>query len=76
VHCAAGRHLLHVSLGELLSRLDPDRFRQVHRSHIVNLDQVRQIRRYDERRYLITLHGGDEILASRKASEDLRRLVR
>jgi len=76
VHCASGRHLLHVSLGELLSRLDPDRFRQVHRSHIVNLDHVQQIRRYDERRYLITVQGGDEILASRKASEELRRLVR
>jgi two-component system LytT family response regulator len=76
VHCAQGSHLLHVSLGELLARLDPERFRQVHRSHIVNLDHVQQIRRYDERRYLITVQGGDEILASRKASEDLRRLVR
>ena len=76
IHCEAGRFLLHVSLGELVSRLDPERFRQVHRSHIVNLDQVRQIRRYDERRLLITLHGGEEILASRKASEELRRLVR
>jgi two-component system, LytTR family, response regulator len=76
VHCAGGTHLLHVSLAELLSRLDPERFRQVHRSHIVNLDHVQQIRRYDERRYRITLQGGDEIVASRKASEELRRLVR
>jgi two-component system LytT family response regulator len=76
VHCAAGRYLLHVSLAELIARLDPERFRQVHRSHIVNLDQIQQIRRYDERRLLITVQGGDEVLASRKASEELRRLVR
>jgi two-component system LytT family response regulator len=75
IHCAAGRFLLHLSLGELLARLDPERFRQVHRSHIVNLDRIRDIKRYDERRLLITLHGGEEILASRKASEELKRLV-
>lgn len=76
VHCTAGRFLMHVSLGELLARLDADRFRQVHRSHIVNLDHVRQMRPFDERRLLITIEGGGEILASRKASEELRRLVR
>jgi DNA-binding LytR/AlgR family response regulator len=61
---------------DLLSRLDPERFRQVHRSHIVILDHVREMKPYDERRLLITIEGGEEILASRKASEDLRRLVR
>lgn len=76
VYCSAGRFLLQVSLGELLSRLDPERFRQVHRSHIVNLDHVQQMKPYDERRLLISVEGGGEILASRKASEELRRLVR
>jgi len=76
IHSAVGRFLLQVSLGELLSRLDPERFRQIHRSHIVNLDHVRDMRPYDERRLLITLEGGEEIMASRKASEELRRLVR
>jgi len=76
VHCAAGRFLLQVSLVDLVSRLDPERFRQVHRSHIVNMDHVREMKPYDERRLLITLADGEEILASRKASEDLRRLAR
>jgi two-component system LytT family response regulator len=76
VHAASGKFLLQVSLAELLSRLDGERFRQIHRSHIVNLDYVRQMRPFDERRLLITIEGGDEILASRAASEQLRRLVR
>jgi len=76
VYGDAGRFLLHVSLGELLARLDPERFRQVHRSHIVNLDRVLRISRHDDRRLLITVEGGEEILASRKASEELRRLAR
>ncbi len=76
VHCDAGIYLLHVSLAEILSRLDPERFRQIHRSHIVNLDRIDQMKPYDERRLLIVVRGGEEIVASRKASEELRRLVR
>ena len=38
--CPDGSHLLDLTLGDLESRLDPDRFCRVHRSHIVNLDCV------------------------------------
>ena len=76
VHCESGRHLLHMSLGELTARLDPELFLQVHRSHIVNLQAVELLRPFDARRFLIRLRDGTEILASRSASELLRRLVR
>ncbi len=49
---------------------------QVHRSHIVNLDAVRLLRPYDDRRLLIVLSNGEEIVASRSASEALRMQVR
>lgn len=76
VHCEAGRHLLHMSMAELASRLDPEHFRQVHRSHVVNLEAVERMRPFDDRRLLIELKDGTKILASRSASELLRRLVR
>jgi two-component system LytT family response regulator len=76
VHCGAGTFLLRVSIAELAARLDPGTFRQVHRAHIVNLDAVQHLRPYDERRLLITLRNGDEVVASRAASEALRRLAR
>jgi LytTr DNA-binding domain-containing protein len=41
VHAPDGPFLLHVSLSELAARLDPERFIQVHRSHIVNLEAVK-----------------------------------
>src|SRR5262249_7728997 len=41
VHAPGGPFLLHVSLTELAARLDPERFIQVHRSHVVNLDAVK-----------------------------------
>jgi two-component system LytT family response regulator len=76
VHAAQGVFLLHVTLGELAARLDPARFRQVHRSHVVNLDAVEHLRPYDERRLAITLRDGAVVVASRAASEELRRLAR
>jgi two-component system LytT family response regulator len=76
VHAPGGPFLLHVSLTELAGRLDRERFVQVHRSHIVNLDAVKVLRPYDDRRLLIVLTSGEEIVASRAASEALRREVR
>lgn len=76
VHAPGGPFLLHVSLTELAARLDPERFVQVHRSHIVNLERVKLMRPYDDRRYLIVLANGEEIVASRSASEVLRKQVR
>lgn len=76
VHCSGGTYLLRVTIAELAARLDPESFRQVHRAHIVNLDAIQHLRPYDERRLLITLRNGDQVVASRAASEALRRLAR
>ena len=76
VRSPAGVFLLHLSLKELAARLDPERFAQVHRSHIVNLDAIDHLRPYDDRRLLIVMGDGSEIVASRAASERLRREVR
>jgi len=75
VSTTSGRHLLHVTLSGLLAKLDPERFRQVHRSHAVNLDFVDSLRSFDDRRLSLRLRDGTEIVASRAASEELRRLV-
>jgi two-component system LytT family response regulator len=76
VHAEGGTHLLHISLTELEARLDPRVFRRVHRSHIVNLDAIVHLRRYDDRRLVIMLADGAQVVASRAASEKLRSLAR
>jgi two-component system LytT family response regulator len=76
VHGPAGSFLLHVSLTELLARLDPELFCRVHRSHAVNVDAVEYFRDYGDRRLLVRMRDGVEIIASRAASQELRRRVR
>jgi len=76
VHAGPGTFLIHVSLAELAGRLDPHAFLQVHRSHIVNLAAVAHIEPHDERRLAIRLRDGSVVVASRAASEALRRQAR
>lgn len=76
VHTGSETHLMHITLAELSARLDPEVFRQVHRSHVVNLDAVVRLVPFDSRRLVVHLRDGTEILASRSASEMLRTLVR
>lgn len=73
----AGRSLLvSVTLSELEARLDPERFVRVHRSHIVNLDHVREIVVEDERRLRVECVDGGSVVASRDGSTRLRELIR
>ena len=76
VHTGRESYLLQITLGELLACLDPEGFERVHRSHIVNLDAVDHLRPADDRRLLVTLRDGTTLLASRAASERIRRRVR
>ena len=76
IHAREGLFLIHVSLTDLLARLDPSLFLQVHRSHVVNLAAVAHIEPHDERRLSIRLRDGSVVVASRAASESLRRRAR
>jgi two-component system LytT family response regulator len=66
---------LEVTLGELEDRLDPREFVRVHRSHIVHLAHVASIRPYDERRLILRMAVGSELVASRRGSKVLRELM-
>jgi two-component system LytT family response regulator len=75
IHSDRGCHLVHTTLAELVARLDPDVFRQIHRSHVVNLDAVVKIAPFDARRLCVHLRDGTQIVASRSASEQLRHIA-
>jgi DNA-binding LytR/AlgR family response regulator len=59
---AEGRHVIRTSLKELLRRLDPSQFVQVHRSTLVNLHCVEKVERDVLGRSLIHLKNHPDIL--------------
>ncbi len=75
VYADAKRFHLNVTLNDLEDRLDPARFRRVHRSHIVNLDFIKSMEPYDDRRLVLTMRDESNVVASRSGSQALRGLV-
>lgn len=54
--------VLRTPLKELLDQLDPQRFAQVHRSVVVNLQAIRLVKRHDNETAEILLKGRGEVL--------------
>jgi two-component system LytT family response regulator len=71
-----GHYLMAARLGEPEEQLRGRSFLRVHRSHIVNLDYVERMVRYDAKRLEVRMRDGTRILASRGASEMIRRHAR
>ncbi|MDB4899971.1 MAG: response regulator receiver [Gemmatimonadetes bacterium] len=73
-HADRARHLLHLSLARLEVRLDPKRFLRIHRTHIVNLDQVKSFRRVDRGQLVAEMQDGTRLAVSRTRAQELRSL--
>ena len=76
VHTAGAAPLLHLSLNRLEQRLDPGRFVRIHRTHIVNLDEVRAFRRQPDGTLQAELRDGTVLAVSRAKAVELRSLAR
>lgn len=63
IHSTRGRHLVRASLASLESRLDQSTFVRVHRTAIVNVQHVREMRERDG--MCLTLTDGTEVTVSR-----------
>lgn len=75
IHTAEHRHLVHLPLKHLITRLGDARFLRVHRSHAVNVDHLRALVPREGSRLEIELSDGSRVMASRSRSRDLRRLA-
>lgn len=68
-----GRHLIRTSLKELLRRLDPKQFAQIHRSTLVNLHFVERLERDVLGRSLVHLRNHPDVLPVGRAYVSLFR---
>jgi two-component system, LytTR family, response regulator len=66
VHTARGAHALRATLESLEARLDPAQFARVHRSHVVNIDEIAEIHPWFHGDYKILMRDGTEIGWSRR----------
>ena len=71
LHVGNKSYLVKITLNEFERRLDPNHFRRIHRSAIVNLDHIVSCEPID-RRLRLKLTDGAEVVASRSGSHNLR----
>jgi two-component system LytT family response regulator len=67
--------ILRETMKDLERRLDPRVFQRVHRSTIVNLDQVRQVRPHTNGECFLVLESGAEVKVSRSYRDVVARFV-
>ena len=65
LHTRAGVHLLRETMKSLEQRLDPAQFARIHRSRIVSLRRVVELRSIENREYVVKLSDGSQHRCSR-----------
>lgn len=74
IHTKSEKYIISGTLTEFSKRLDENKFLQIHRSAIVNLDKIEKIEELG-RTLLIYLQNGAEVQASRSGSQILKKFI-
>ena len=75
IHAGKEGALHRSTIAEFESRLDPKRFVRIHRSAIVNLERVRELREYSRGEYMVLLTDGTRLKISRARRARLQQLL-
>jgi two-component system LytT family response regulator len=75
LHAGGKNHMLRLSMKELEESLDPKTFWRIHRSAIINLERVRELRQRPGGEYVAVLKDGTELKLSRRSRERLQELL-
>jgi len=75
IHAGDDTHVLRGTMQQLERRLDPRRFARVHRSSIVNLARVREMRPHLNGEYFLVLDSGHELKLSRSYRDKVKLLT-
>ena len=76
LHVSGRRYMLRESIADLSNKLDPRQFVRIHRSSIVNLDQIREIYRDGQMEGAVVLTDGQTLRMSRAGRQKLIELGR
>lgn len=75
LHVGSRSYLIRKSMQSLERDLDPTRFVRIHRSTIVAVDRVAELRRLDHGAYRVLMRDGTELRLSRGRRRALKRLL-
>ncbi len=76
LHAGGKSHMLRRSFSDFEASLDPRRFVRIHRSTIVNLDQVARLTPQGHGEYVVTLRNGAKLTTSRTYAAKLQSILK
>ncbi len=76
LHTANATHLLRETMSSLEQKLDPAKFTRIHRSRILRLDQILELRSIENREYIVKLRDGSQHRSSRTYADRFDRWLR
>ena len=75
IHTQEGKFLKKMTMKQLEESLDPDKFARIHRSFLVNLQEVAGLEPYEKESYLLRLRSGQKIPVSKSGYARLRQVL-
>jgi two-component system LytT family response regulator len=75
LHVGKHSHLLRETISSLETQLDPDMFRRIHRSTIVNIERIKELHPLIHGEYQVVLHNGVELTLSRGYRDRLQEFL-
>jgi two-component system LytT family response regulator len=75
LHVAGDAHLFRETMNTLEAQLDPDTFFRIHRSHIVNIERVKELQPWFNGEYVVFLRNGTRLTLSRGYREKLQERI-
>jgi two-component system LytT family response regulator len=75
LHSGSQTHLIRETMGNFHAKLDPKKFLRIHRSTIVNIERIKDLRPLFKGEYVITLTSGKRLNSSRGYRHELRPLL-
>jgi len=73
IHSGGRRHLFREAIGSMETKLDPRKFRRIHRSTIVNIDAIRELHPCFHGDYEFVLRDGTELRLSHRFRGNLEK---
>ncbi|MCB0655586.1 MAG: response regulator transcription factor [Saprospiraceae bacterium] len=71
LHTTGQKYLLRESLANMQSKLDPSKFARIHRSHIIQINAIRQLTPRSHGDYWIEMVNGERLILSRRYRDQL-----
>ena len=75
LHVGTDAHLFRETMNALEARLNSDTFYRIHRSHIVNIERVRELQPWFNGEYVVFLKNGTRLTLSRGYREKLQERI-